>query len=126
MSQNQVLDNSLHSTVDGIPVAYVGERVVFTCVVRGSNSMAWTSGEYIGTGVQRLELSAGDVVGTNYTAVANNQTIATLVNATINEFIISRLQITIKPDYQIASVRCLNINTNTATSATFFRAGMYL
>ena len=121
-----MLDSTLHSTVDGIPVAYVGETVVFTCMVRGSNSMAWRSDEYIGTGVQRLELSAGDAIGTNYTAVANNQTIATLVDATINEFIISRLQITIRPDYQIASVQCLNINTNTTTSATFFRAGMYL
>ena len=87
--------------------------------------MAWTSDQYIGMGIQRLELSAGDAIGRNYTAVENNQTVATLVNATINEFIISRLQITIKPDFQVASVRCLNINTNTATSAAFYRAGMY-
>ena len=42
MSQDQeLLDSTLHSTAYGIPVAYIGETVFFTYVVRGSNLAAW-------------------------------------------------------------------------------------
>ena len=63
---SQELNSTLHSTLYGISIAYVDEMVVFTCVVRGSNSMAWTSEEYIGTGGRRLEMSAAELVGTRY------------------------------------------------------------
>ena len=46
---SQKLNSTLHSTLYSIQVAYVGETVVFTCVVRGSNHMGWSSEEYIGT-----------------------------------------------------------------------------
>ena len=85
--------------------------------------MAWTSEEYIGTGGQQLELSAADNVGTNYTAVGNDQTVAELVSATIDEIIVSRLRIRVKSTYLIASVECHNISTNTVI--TFLLAGMF-
>ena len=121
---SQELNSTLHSTIYGVDVAYINEMVAFTCVVRESNSMAWTSEEYIGTGGQRLELSAAEPVGTNYSAVGNIQTVATLVRATIDELIVSQLRIRIKSTSPTASVQCHNINAGTNTSIEFLLAGV--
>ena len=86
--------------------------------------MAWTSEEYIGTGGQRLELSAAEPVGTRYSAVGNSQTVAELVSARIDDIIVSQLHIRIKSNYQTASVQCHNINGGTVNSITFLLAGM--
>jgi hypothetical protein len=123
---SQELNSTLHSTLYGVEVAYVDEMVVFTCVVRGSNSMAWTSEEYIGTGGQRLEFSAAEPAGTTLPAVGNSQTVATLVNATIDEIIVSQLSIRIRPTYLIASIWCHNINAGTTNSVEFLLAGRYI
>ena len=85
--------------------------------------MAWTSEEYIGTGGQRLELSAAEPVGTRYSAVGNNQTVAELISARIDEIIVSQLRIRIKSNHPTASVQCHNINIGTMTSITFLLAG---
>ena len=124
MSQDVELSSTLHSTIYGVPVAYIDETVMFNCVVRESNSMAWTSEEYIGTGGQQLEFLAAERPGSTLTAIRNNRTIAELVNTTGREFVVSRLQITIKPNFQTASVRCRNINANRTASITFLLAGM--
>lgn len=121
---SQELNSTLHSTLYDVQVAFIDEMVVFTCVVRESNSMAWTSEEYIGTGGQRLELSAAEPVGTSYSAVGNTQTVATLVSATIDEIIVSQLRIRIKSNNPTASVQCHNINAGTNTSIEFLLAGM--
>lgn len=86
--------------------------------------MAWTSDEYIGTGGQRLEFSAAEPVGTRYSAVGNNHTVAELESAVIDNIIVSRLHIRIKSTYSIASVKCHNINANTMTSTTFLLSSM--
>ena len=86
--------------------------------------MAWTSEEYIGTGGQRLELSAAEPVGTRYSAVGNNQTVATLIRAAIDEIIVSQLSIRIKSSYSVASVQCHNINAGTMNSIDFLLVGM--
>ena len=85
--------------------------------------MAWTSEEYIGTGGQRLELSAGERAGTTQTAVGNTQTVAELVNATLDVIIISRLSIRVQSNYQTASVQCHNINAGINTSIEFILPG---
>ena len=123
---SQELNSTLHLTVYGAPIAYVDEMVTFTCVVRGSNSMAWTSEEYIGTGGQRLELSAAEPVGTRYPAVRNSQTVAELVSARIDEIIVTKLHIRIRSNYQTASVQCHNINAGTMNSTTFLLAGTFI
>ena len=110
----------------GIQVAFVGEIVVFTCVVRGSNSMAWTSDKYIGVGGQQLQFSARENVGATQSAVGNNQTVATLISSVLDQFIISRLQIRISAVISTASVQCHNTGTNTVTSTTFVQTGMYM
>ena len=86
--------------------------------------MAWTSDEYIGTGGQRLELSAAEPVGTNYSAVGNSQTVAVLVSAMIDEIIVSQLRFRIRSNYPTASVWCHNINAGTTNSIEFLLAGI--
>ena len=123
-ADSQDLSSTLYSILYGVQVAYVDEMVVFTCVVRGSNSMAWTSDEYIGTGGQRLEFSAAESAGTRLPAVGNSQTVAVLVSARIDEIIVSELYIRIRPNYPTASVWCHNINAGTAKSVEFLLAGI--
>ena len=86
--------------------------------------MAWTSQEYIGTGGQRLELSAAEAVGTTYSAVGNPQTVAELINGIIDEIIVTELRIGIQSSYPVASVQCHNINAGTNVSIEFRLAGM--
>ena len=121
---SQELNSTLHSTLYGVQVAYVGEIVTFTCVVRQSNSMGWMSKEYIGTGGQQLEISAADPVNTSQTAIGDHQTVATLTSAIVDKVIISQLRVKIKPGDQTASIQCRNISDNTITSTTFLLAGM--
>ena len=124
-ASTQELSSTLHSTVYGAQIVFVDERVVFTCVVRQSNSMAWRSDEYIGSG-QRLSLSSAQRVNHSVSALGNNQTVAVLVNATTgtNSVVMSELHIRVKSTYPVASVQCVNSGTNTVTSTSFFLAGM--
>ena len=120
---SQELNSTLHSTFYDVQVAYVDEMVTFTCVIKGSNSMAWTSDEYIGVR-DSLEISTSDSAGHTITALTNDQTVAMLVAATRDEVIISKLRIRIKSDYPVASVQCVNANRNTMTSISFRLAGI--
>ena len=73
----QELNSTLHTTITGVPVAYEGEIVTFTCVTRNSGTIAWTSNDYIGTGGNRLELIAADPPGATRLATTG------LANATL-------------------------------------------
>jgi hypothetical protein len=88
--------------------------------------MVWTSEEYIGTGV-RLSLSSAQGVGHRVTALQNAQTLAILVNVSIDTstdvIIVSELHIRVQSTYPITSVQCVNSGTNTATSTSFFLPG---
>ena len=121
---SQELNNTLHSTITGGSVAFSGENVTFTCVVRGSNAMEWTSEQYIGTGGRRLEFISADPVGTTRTS---GEAIGELISATVDEIIISRLSVKIpQPTFSFASVQCHNINAGTMFLNTFQLAGMYI
>ena len=87
--------------------------------------MAWTSDEYIGANRQ-LSLVSAQPIGHEVRAVANNQTVAVLVDATIDVIIISELRIRINSVFSIASVECTNVGANTRTlnSTSFRLAGM--
>lgn len=99
--------------------------VVFTCAVKGSNSITWTSDEYIGAN-QPLTLVSAEPVGHEVRAVGNDQTVAVLRNATTDVIIISELHVRISSAYPVASVQCVNsgTSTNPTTSTSFFLAGM--
>ena len=124
----QELSSTLQSTIHGAQVAFVDEMVVFTCTVRGSNSMAWRSDEYIGTG-QRLSLSTAQGLNHNVSALGNDQTVAVLVNiinATTGTklVVISELRIRVVSAYPVASVQCVNVGANNGNSTSFFLAGI--
>ena len=88
--------------------------------------MAWTSDEYIGVGV-RLPLFSVQGIGHEVPALGKDETLAVLVNSTTGSsdlVIVSELRIRVKSAYPVASVRCLNSGANTATSTSFFLAGM--
>ena len=120
----QELSSTLHSTIYSAQIAFVDEMVVFTCVVRGSNSMSWTSDEYIGSD-RRLPLSSGQLVNHSISAIGNAQTVAVLVNVTTGTelVIISELHIRVQSSFPLASVQCVNGSTNMITSTSFLLVG---
>ena len=118
----QELSSTLHSTIYGAQIAFVDEMVVFTCVVRGSNSMSWTSDEYIGSD-RRLPLSSGQLVNHSISAIGNAQTVAVLVDVTAGEVIKSELHIRVQSSYPLASVQCVDGSTNMNTSTSFLLVG---
>ena len=121
------LNSTLHSTLYGDQIAYVDEMIVFTCVVRGSDNMAWTSEEYIGIRGQQLPFAAAEPAGTVRRATGNSQTVATLVTAvnTGEVMIVSELRITITSTHPLASVQCISRGTDIVTmnSISFQLAG---
>ncbi|MCG8621182.1 MAG: hypothetical protein MJE68_04145 [Proteobacteria bacterium] len=124
---SQELTSTLHSTLYDVQIAYVDEMIVFTCVVRGSDIMAWTSEEYIGTGGQQLPFAAAEPEGSVQRAIRNNQTVATLVTAvnTGEVMIVSELRIRIMSTHPLASVQCISRGADIATvnSTSFQLAG---
>ena len=99
--------------------------VIFTCAVQGSNSITWTSNEYIGVN-QPLTLVSAQPIGHEEPAVGNRQTIAVLVNAITDVIIVSELRIRISSTFPVASIQCVNSGTgmNPMTSTSFLLAGM--
>ena len=72
---SQELNSTLHdSTLNGIQVAYPGDTVVFTCKLRGSNSLVWESDEYIGVD-QRLTFASAEPNRTELRAIGNSETV---------------------------------------------------
>ena len=104
-----------------MPVAFVDETVVFTCVTTESNHMGWSSEQYIGTGGRRLEFISANPVGSTKSL---GQAEATLISFS-DGVIVSQLQITVRSTFPNASVQCQNIGADRMTSITFRLAGMY-
>ena len=61
-----------------------GDEVTITCETRGSSVIAWSSDEYIGTNSQ-LEIRIIDNIGDRCTSSVNPNTIATLINNTVED-----------------------------------------
>ena len=123
---SQELNSTLYSGFYGVQVAHANEMVVFTCVVRGSNSLVWESDEYVGVG-QRVTLASVEPNGTMRPAIRNNETVATLVYAVDagEVVIVSTLRIRVNSTYPVASVQCINDGANIVTSTSFLMAGMW-
>ena len=119
----QQLNNTLHSTEYGVHFAYESETVTFTCVTRGSNSIAWSSDEYIGA--DRMEFASAEREGTTRSA-ADSGAIGRLVsvsNENGNVILVSQLQLNVQSTYQIASITCHNIGIDAMNTTTFLMAG---
>ena len=121
-ASSQQLNSTLHSTSHGVHFAYVGEYVVFTCISKGSNSIAWSSDEYIGSGGLRLEFISIDMETTQRIG----QTVATLTEVFRVEekvILVSQLQITVQSTHQISSITCHNLGNDTTNTVSFDTAG---
>ena len=116
---SQELNSTLHPTLSDLKVAYVGETVVFTCVVRESNVVGWSSEEYISAIGRQIEFIATGLSGSRRYI---GETVAVLVSARVNEVIVTQLQIRVKPDSPIASVYCHDSSRGTISSITFLVA----
>ena len=120
----QELSSTLHTTITGVPVAFEGEIVSFTCETRNSGNLAWSSNDYIGTGGNRLELIAADPQGTSRT-VQTGLANATLIRVDQSvPILVSELHVRVVARYQTSSVTCHNIGTDETSNITFYVAGM--
>ena len=104
-------------------VAYAGETVTFTCMTIGSNTIAWSSDEYIGSDGNRLEFIPVDMEGATQRV---GQTVATLVNISSVEgvvILVSQLQISVQSTYQISSITCHSLGNDAVNTISFLTAG---
>ena len=121
----QELTSTLHfRTESGEHYAYVGENVTFTCVIRGSNSIAWSSDEYIGTDSLRIEFSSVESEGTTQTPpIDNGWTVAELTSISVVDGIttvmVSKLHIIIQPLFRTSSVMCHDLGNGPSNSTSF-------
>ena len=102
---------TLSSTLNG-SFACPGE-VVFTCEIRGSQALAWSSDQYIGTGGSQIIFAA---YTHNESTVRRSLTVPTTfailtvnINQTQNMTLKSELHIFVLPNSPPASVTCHHI-----------------
>ena len=104
-----------------------GERLIFTCLMRGSQVLAWSSEEYIGRD-QQIEFLSIDRTGTTRQSPIDPNNIASLINISRENgtlAITCNLSITVLQsiNHQGHSVACINVGLGTETVTTFYLAG---
>ena len=123
----------LTSTLRGRSHACRGEEVIFTCTIRGSQTLtslilAWSSDEYIGQGVNPLRFTTDSVPGTNRTSTINGNVTATLTrNTNISGVPTLESELHIVAD-QASTVTCTSEITSSRMSQEFnvSGTGMYM
>ena len=104
-----------------------GNEVIFTCVVRDTGIIAWTSDEYIG---DRLEFNSRDMFGETRQGSIDPNTIATFVNSSIEEgsilVLVSQLRIIVSSISLTPSVTCIHDRDDIPDTFTFQVLGMSL
>ena len=98
----------------------------FTCKTRGSDSLAWTSDEYIGKGGAQLQFYKYSLGGTVMTSDINKNVSANLtVNRDTNgvRVLQSVLTIPISSDVPQQSITCINRGLSTEDSCIVKMAG---
>ena len=120
----QSMTSTLHSTEYGVKFAYDRETVVFTCRAEG-NSLGWSSDEYIGAGGSRLEFVSIDPTGTTYRVGQTVATLTNISNANGLTTLESLLQVSVQSAFQISSIRCHSLGSDTVNTILFETAGTY-
>ena len=93
-----------------------GDIVTFTCETRGSPIIAWTSEEYIERGATQLDFATFNSIGTEEISPVNPNTVATLINNTIEDgvqVLVSQLRIIVSATFSTSTVTCIDIGTGT-------------
>ena len=123
ISSSQELNSTLRLTEYGVPFAYVGEVITFTCRTERSNLIGWSSKEYIG--VNRLDFASVEPDGTTRPPTESGAVARLISSSRVDGTVVlvSQLQITVQSVYQVASVTCHNIGINTIDTISFHMAG---
>lgn len=122
LSKTQIIS----STLTDDPFQCPGQRVVFTCVTRGSPTIAWTSQEYIGPVGVRLLLASFHDIGSPIESQINPNVVASLVNKSNDggmQVLESELSLVISSDIPTATITCVHGN-GTPNTTTFQALGM--
>jgi hypothetical protein len=99
----------IQSTVPEGEMVCPGQEINFTCVIRGSQTVAWTSDEYIEADGTRLDFATFNTVGDTRTSPVNPNTIATLIsntNETGEDVLESQLRIIVSPQISMFTITC--------------------
>ena len=123
ISSSQELNSTLCLTEYGVPYASVGEVITFICRTERSNSIGWSSKEYIG--VNRVDFASVEPDGTTRPPTESGAVAQLISSYRVNGTVIlvSQLQITVQSVYQVASVTCHNIGINTIDTFSFHTTG---
>ena len=101
--------------------ASFGDTVNFTCTTIGSNTLAWSSPEYIGQNGEQLSLSP---LGT--ASSLNSYAVATVTNTRLLEngqrVLESNLTIIVQGNIPSASVTCSSIGSGESSMTSFHLA----
>lgn len=122
----QVSSLVLTSTLNDERLVCDGDTVTFTCTVRETNILGWSSNEYIGPGLDRLDILSICEPGTPHLAQGNMNTSAKLINAFDDNgvtVIESELRIEVQSDIVSSSVTCHNVGTDKTITIHFRRSG---
>ena len=109
LSSGQMISSMV---VDGESVC-LGREINFTCQTSGSQSIAWTSSQYIDPDGSRLDFAQFNTVGQTKPSPINPNTTATLINKTNEtgiDVLLSELRIIIIPQFDTFSVSCSRDN----------------
>ena len=102
---------------------YHEQVVIFTCITRGSPTLAWSSNDYIGSGLLVEFLSINDQ---GETRSYNNGTIATLTYKRVDGSVFvleSTLRIQASRMYPTSTVSCHNVGQDSRDDITFHVLG---
>ena len=118
----------MNSTLIRGHLALPGQRLVFTCVTRGSTLLEWRSNEHIGINGDDIQIYS---VGSrdNVTSVTIPTTYATRVSVTVEDgitVIVSQLFITASEQFPTSSVTCRINGQGPIESISFNTTGIQL
>ena len=99
-----------------------GDIIIFMCTTTGSAIISWTGNDYVG---DQIGFNTANTVGETRQGSANPNTIATLINNTIDDttqlpVLVSQLQITVSTISSNQSVICVH-NSNGIREPTTFQ-----
>jgi hypothetical protein len=104
-----------------------GNIVIFTCTTRGSAIISWTGDDYVG---DQIGFNAANMVGDERQGSAAPNTIATLINNTLDDVdgtpvLVSQLQINVSTVSSNQSVICIHNSNGIRKTFAFQVIGIY-
>lgn len=118
------------STLRDGEVACAHSNVTFTCVTRGSSSMAWSSEDYIGPGNTQLGFSTFSRVGATSVSSTFPTTVATFTQKFMDgqvQVLVSTLDIVVSSaSSSLKSVTCRHNDDGLTNTTSFYVIGIII